>query len=371
MLSYDAMSRIPIAVVGTGFGGRIQVPALAASGRFEVVALVGRRRDATAALAARLGVPRACATLAEGLATPGLRAVSVATPPDTHADYAIAAAGAGMHVLCEKPMARNADEARAMVAAVRAARVIGLIDHEFRFDPNRAMLARLLHAGALGAPRVITALAMSPLFADPYRPAPAWWFDAGSGGGWLGASGSHLIDALRVWAGEIDAVAALVDTFQRERQVEGAPQATLSTADDTFSLLLRFASGAEGMMQQSAVSWGPRLTMARIAGSEGTAWIDDRGQLWRAGPQLRAVEIEPDADLALPAVEIPSDSGPFARWEFPAFVRMAERFADAIEGRPAAFPAAATFEEGLAVQQVMDAARVAARERRWVNPAKD
>ena len=156
MLSCARMGRIAIAVVGTGFGARIQVPALRASGRFDVVALVGRRRDHTAELAARLGVPGALTRCDEALALPGLQAVSVATPPDTHAAYAVAAASAGLHVLCEKPMARTLAEAQAMLAAVRAAGVVGMIDHEFRFDPSRAMLTRLLRAGALGAPRLVT-----------------------------------------------------------------------------------------------------------------------------------------------------------------------------------------------------------------------
>ncbi len=359
------MGRIAIAVIGTGFGARIQVPALRASGRFDVVALVGRRRDHTAELAARLGVPGALTRCDDALALPGVQAVSVATPPDTHAAYTVAAASAGLHVLCEKPMARTLAEAQAMLAAVRAAGVVGMIDHEFRFDPSRAMLTRLLRAGALGAPRLVTTLAMSTLYADPNRPAPAWWFDAASGGGWLGASGSHLIDAVREWAGEFDSVAALVDAFQRQRHESAAGPAS-APADDTFSLLFRMACGAEGMMQQSAVSWGPRLTLARVAGADGTAWIDERGELWRAGPALRAAPVALDADLALPAAEIPPDSGSFARWEFPSFVRMAERFADAIEGRPVAFPAAATFADGVAVQTVMDAARASSREHRWI-----
>jgi predicted dehydrogenase len=361
-------NRIRIAVVGTGFGVRIQVPALVASGRFEVVALVGRREVPARELAAQCGVSRGLTSLDDALAIPAVQAVSIATPPDTHADYAIRAARAGKHVLCEKPMARTLAEARAMRDAVRSAGVVGLIDHEFRFDPARAMLTRLLRAGGLGVPHLVTCLAMSPLYVDPHRPAPAWWFDAASGGGWLGASGSHLLDAVRVWVGEFAAVAALVDHFAAERQGRGGVPVQ-ADADDTFSLLFRMAGGAEGMMQQSAASWGPRLTMARIAGAAGTAWIDERGQLWRAGPGRGAAAVEIASDVRLPDVAISERSGPFARWEFPAFVRMAERFADAIEGKAALEPAAATFDDGVAVQAVMDAARQAAREERWVSPA--
>jgi len=366
------MPRIPIAVVGTGFGARIQVPALIASGRFDVVALVGRGAERTERLAKRLGVPHGFASFDEALGLSELAAVSIATPPATHAEYAIAAAHAGLHVLCEKPMARTLAEADAMRSAALAAGVVGLIDHEFRFDPARAMLGRLVRRGELGVPRIVTCLAMSPLFVDPYRPAPAWWFDAAQGGGWLGASGSHLIDAVRVWLGEYAAVTALLDTYLAERQVSGADSATRCDADDTFSLLFRMACGAEGMMQQSAVSWGPRLTTVRLGGSEATAWIDERGRLWTAGRGREPFSVEIDADLRLPDRAPPENSGPFARWEFPAFIRQAERFADAIDGRAtAAGPAAATFEDGVACQAVMDAARDAARMGRWIALAAD
>jgi predicted dehydrogenase len=363
----EPTSRIRIAVVGTGFGARIHVPAFAASGRFDVVALVGRRAAHTAELAARLGVPHALTSLDQALALAGLAAVSVATPPDTHAEYAIAAARAGRHVLCEKPMARSRAEARAMRDAAARAGVVSMIDHEFRFDPSRAMLARLLHRGQLGAVRTASCLAMSPLFVDPYRAAPAWWFDAARGGGWLGASGSHAIDALRVWLGEYAAVAALIDTYVAEGRADGAGDAAVRCdADDAFALLCRMACGAQCTVQQSAVAWGPRLTLVRIAGADATAWIDARGALWCAERGGVPFAVPIDDDLRLPDVEPPAQSGPFSRWEFPAFIRQAEHFADAIEGRPRAAPAAATFDDGVACQEVMDAAREAARTATWV-----
>ena len=363
------MQRIPIAVIGTGFGARIQAPGFAASGRFEVVALVGRRLHHTRRLAERLGIPQALDSLDAVLALPELAAVSVATPPDTHAEYAIAAARAGKHVLVEKPMARTLAEARAMCASAAAAGVVAMIDHEFRFDPARAMLARVLRRGDLGAPRLITGLAMSPLYVDPYRPAPAWWFDAARGGGWLGASGSHLIDAVRVWLGEYAAVAALIDSAVADRGGGSGDAIGGGAADDSFSLLFRMTCGAAGVMQQSAAAWGPRLTIVRIAGSEATAWIDEHARLWCAGSGRDPFAVPIDQDLHLRAIEPPEHGGPFAKWEFPAFLRQAECFADAIDGRAGGAAPAATFDDGVACQAVLDAAREAGRTGAWVSPA--
>jgi len=349
---------IPIAVVGTGFGARIQIPGFRASRRFVVAALVGRRPERVRRMAERLAVPHALTSLDEALALPEVAAVSIATPPGTHAESAIAAARAGRHVLCEKPMARTVAEAEAMREAAHAAGVVGLIDHEFRFEPGRAALARLLVDGGLGVARLVTAVANIPLFADAERPAPAWWFDAAAGGGWIGASGSHLIDALRLWLGEFAAVAALTDTFGR------------GDAEDTFSLLFRMVSGVQGLMQQTSVAWGPPYVALRVAGSEATAWIDDDGRLWRAGRDGAAAVVDVPVDLRLPSVAAPPDAGPFAARELAAFVRQAERFADAIERPGTTYdPPPATFDDGVACQHVMDAARASARHGRWVQVA--
>jgi predicted dehydrogenase len=90
------MARPGAVVVGTGFGCRVHVPALRTAG-FDVVALVGRDHDRTARRAERLDVPRALTSLDDALSLPGVEAVTVATPPATHADLAIATVRAGKH----------------------------------------------------------------------------------------------------------------------------------------------------------------------------------------------------------------------------------------------------------------------------------
>jgi predicted dehydrogenase len=348
-----------IAVVGTGFGARIHVPGLRASGRFEVVALVGRDAARTRQVAARHGVPLACTSLEEALAGPALDAVTIATPPATHAALTVAAAQAGLHVLCEKPMARSVGEAEAMCATVRKANVVGMLGFEFRFHPSRAMLRRMITRGDLGEPQLLVASDSIPLYVAPYKTPPDWWYDADAGGGWLGASGSHLLDAVRTWLGEARSVSALVDTLGR------------GTADDTFAMLLRMASGARAVLQQSAAVLGPRFQALRISGSEGTAWLDESWTLWHVGRQGDPRPVLVDGDLAPPDVEIPPHAGPFAARELPSFVSLAAAFGDAILGRhgAAGAPAPAGFMDGLACQRLIDAARQAASSRRWVDVA--
>jgi predicted dehydrogenase len=346
--------RLRVAVVGTGFGARIHVPGLRSAG-CEVTALVGRDAARTRHVAERLGVPSAHTALADALDT--VDAVAIATPPGTHAALAVEAARAGKHVLCEKPMATTSAEATAMCEAVDTAGVVALIDFEFRFHPSHAGLARMVARGDLGVPQLLVAIDALPLYVAPYKTPPAWWYDADAGGGWLGASGSHLVDATRTWLGEIAALTAMVDTL-------GA-----GSADDTFAMLLRTASGARAVLEQSAAVLGPRAQLLRLSGSEGTAWIDEAWDLWRAGRAGEPARVPVEADLALPAGDVPPGSGPFASRELPSFARMATAFRDAVRGVPVGAVAPATFADGLACQRILDAAREASRTRRWLRLA--
>ncbi len=130
--------RIPVLIVGTGFGCRIQVPAFRAAG-FDVVGLVGTDAQRTAERAYANSVRCAFTDLRRAIRETGAQVVAVATPPHTHSDIVIEALSHECHVLCEKPFASDVFEARCMLEAQRRAGKICLPGNEFRFLPQRAM----------------------------------------------------------------------------------------------------------------------------------------------------------------------------------------------------------------------------------------
>src|SRR5262249_5010849 len=144
----------------------------------------------------------------EALARPGVDAVAVVTPPFTHAAITREAIAAGKHVLCEKPFARNADEARLMLEAAEAAGVVHLVGTEFRWSTGQASWARVVKRGEIGTPRLVTILMPLPMLADPSGEVPGWWGRAADGGGWLGAQAAHAVDQVRVTLGEFAGVSA-------------------------------------------------------------------------------------------------------------------------------------------------------------------
>jgi predicted dehydrogenase len=334
-------------VVGTGFGTRVHVPALRAAG-FRVDALVGRDAARTARRAYRLGVPKALTDLDDALALPGVAAVTIATPPGAHAPAAIAAARAGKHVICEKPFALDAREAEAMLAAAEQAGIVHLVGHEFRWAPERVLVARAIADGSIGEPRLVTLVQHVPLVADPDARVPPWWFDAAAGGGWLGASGSHVVDMLRVWLGEVAEVSARL----------GVTSARVGVAEDTFTVTVRFRSGADGVLQQTAAAWGPMAGLTRVAGTTGTLWID--GEAVHLADAAGTRQLPVPAELALPSPPEQSDDPRhrFTHLELGPYTRLCEALRAGVDGRP--LPDAVplpTFADGVACMRVLDAIR--------------
>src|SRR3954447_4419746 len=169
-------STLGAAVVGTGFGVITHARALDAAG-IEVRALIGRDPDKTAKRAALFGIEHATTDRAEAFARDDVDVVAVTTPPHTHAEIVLDAVAAGKHVLCEKPFARDLDEAREMLRAAEAAGVVHLLGTEFRFGQGQALLTRTVRAGAIGDPTLAMFLLQLPTLTDPAAEMPAWWDD--------------------------------------------------------------------------------------------------------------------------------------------------------------------------------------------------
>lgn len=341
--------RLGVAVVGTGFGARVHVPALRAAG-FEVRALVGRDGERTARRAARLEVPHSFSSLEQALDLPGVDCVTIAAPPAAHAGLAIAAARAGRHVLCEKPFALDLGEARAMAGAVADAGVVGLVGHEFRWAPAPATLARALVSGRIGRPGLATLASFVGLVADPAAKVPAWWFDPAQGGGWLGASGSHAIDQLRHWLGEVEAVSARLGSVSDRGH---------HAAEDAFAVTATMASGAIAVLAQTGGAWGPAADITRVAGEVGTLWLEGEA-VWlcdRTG--THRLEVAPGLDLGPGPTPSDDPRHRFTHLEFGPYTRLAEAWRDQIQqGRsPDHLPTPATFADGVAVTAVLDAIR--------------
>jgi predicted dehydrogenase len=330
---------------------------------FEVVALIGRDPEKTDARAQRFDIQNAYTSFADALDGADIDAVVIATPPHTHAELVLEAVAAGRHVLCEKPFARDAAEARTMLDAAEQAGVVHLVGTEFRYAPGRMLLRRAIRDGAIGDPRLATFLLHIPLLADPAAEVPAWWSDAAQGGGWLGAQASHDIDQVRTALGEFATVSASLPHVVDHNW----------TVEDAFVVHFRLRNGCAGVMQSAATDRGPMLFATRVAGTRGTVWADgDRVRVADASG-VRDLEIStdvavaapdpPPADLMHSAYDLLHSTG----IDFGPYTRLHETFGALIAGEAAPDdPAPPTFADGVAAMQVLDAIRESAREDRTV-----
>lgn len=344
-------------VVGTRFGANSHVPALRMAG-YEVAGLVGRDFEKTRDIAARIEVD-AFAELGDALVRKP-HVVAVASPPHTHAELTRQAFAAGAHVVCEKPFTHTLEEALELRDLAAAKGLVGLLCHQFRYIASTALFARLLDEGAIGEPRLATFVAHGGLAADVNVWRPEWWFNKDQSGGWFGASGSHGIDQIRDWYGEVDSVSA---------QLFCAADRPADFADDTFDLHFRTKAGLVGTFQSTAAAWGPPVTITRAVGPGGAMWIEDPasvgileatiGSVHVAGPDGARIVPIPD-DLVLPDVAAPGTSvgiPPLAQ-----LYRDLRRMMDG-EVLTRCRPRPATFADGCANMRVMEAVRRSAANR--------
>lgn len=340
-----------IGIVGTGWGARVQVPTFREAG-LNVAAIAGHDREKTKTIAAELDV-RPFDEWRELVR--GVDLVSIVTPPSEHREMALFALEAGKHVLLEKPTAMHAGEAEELVAAAKARpNQLALIDHELRFLPSwRAARERIRE---LGDVRYAEVRYSSPARGDRNR-AWNWWSDAKRGGGVWGAVGSHFADALRYFGVEFEEAQALMRTTIDRRPFENGTREV--TSDDFTTADFRLRGGAVAVMTFSAVATGPDETSMMTVYCE-------RGALRFAGEEvLISTGGKPFETLAGgPMENRPGNSPGGAFGSGTLHLGRALRAALDDGDRDALAPAA-TFEDGLAQQRILDAVRRAASGGGW------
>ena len=222
-----------IGIIGAGGMGGTHARAYQADGRACLSAVMDRDPAQAQRLAAQLGA-RDYASLDRKLEREHLNLVSICTPPASHAETALAALGAGCHVLCEKPLALDGAQARQMVAAARRARRLLVTAFCHRFHEPVMLAREWLHKGKIGK-----LLQFRNRFAGLIPMAGRWFSDpALAGGGAIIDTSIHSIDLFRYLVGDPVSVSARTACLVQEIAVE-----------DSSFILLQTACGAIGSIE--------------------------------------------------------------------------------------------------------------------------
>lgn len=266
-----------IAMIGGGFMGKAHAAAYAAMPMFFWPApampirkvLIDVTHDLAEEGRNRYGFETAGTDWREAVARSDIDAVDIVTPNDSHAEIAIAAAKAGKHIICEKPLARTGDEAKSMLDAVKAAGVIHMVAFNYRRAPAVALARRYIEEGRIGRILNFRGTYLQSWSADPDSPL-SWRFQKDiAGSGAVGDIGTHVIDLARYLVGEIAAVNALTSTYVADRPIQSGGIDKLGTGeknraaprgavdvDDEVMTLLRFAGGALGSIEATRNAHG-------------------------------------------------------------------------------------------------------------------
>jgi predicted dehydrogenase len=271
------IQRLNVGVIGAGFMGKAHSLAYAAMPMFfwpapalphrRIVAEVTEERAADAAL--RFGYDLHTTDWRRIVEDDSIDIVDIATPNDTHSEIAVAALEAGKHVICEKPLARNVEEARAMYEAAKRADVVHMVAFNYRRTPAVALAKKLIDERAIGDILNFRGTYLQDWSADPGSPL-SWRFQKDvAGSGALGDIASHVLDIARYLVGEVAAVNAVLQTYISERPLQTGPVDQLAAAekldgaqtapvevDDEVMTFLRFGNGAVGSLEATRNAYG-------------------------------------------------------------------------------------------------------------------
>jgi predicted dehydrogenase len=299
---------LAVGLIGYEFMGKAHSNAWRQAPRFfdlpvdvQTKTICGRRRAAVKRAAATFGWTNPVTDWRELVADPKIDIVDICTPNDTHCEIAIAAARAGKAILCEKPLARNVDEAKDMVTAVKKARVVNMVCHNYRRVPAIALAKQMIERSEIGD-RIFhfRARYAQDWIVDPDFPL-VWRLQSKiAGSGALGDIFSHIVDLARYLIGEFKEVSAVTETFVRHRPLVGpdgaspvrqldalvpgqarsraahsVKQTGRVTVDDAVTMIGRFQNGALASLEATRFAPGRKNSITlEINGSAGSLFFD-------------------------------------------------------------------------------------------------
>jgi predicted dehydrogenase len=371
--------KMNVAMIGGGFMGKAHAMAYAAMPMFfwPAPAIPHRKVvvDVTEAMAeearARFGFDEAATDWRAVVARPDIDVVDICTPNNVHAEIAIAAAEAGKHIICEKPLARTVDEARAMAEAVRKAGVIHMVAFNYRRTPAVALARKYIEEGRIGTVLNFRGTYLQDWSADPDGPL-SWRFQkAVAGSGAVGDIGTHVVDLAHYLVGPIAEVNAITRTIVPTRPLQSggvdklgasekkadAPRGPVDV-DDEVTALLKFEGGAIGSLEASRNAWGRNnFITLEIHGTKGSILFN-----YERRDELQVMFADDPADARGFRTVYTGPAHPYGEglWPIPALgigysetkiIECRDFFAAVISGRQPS----PNFEDGLLTELVADA----------------
>jgi predicted dehydrogenase len=240
---------VRVGVIGTSvYTDNMHLANLKTHPRAQIAALCGRNPERAQALAQKYEISAVYTDYQAMISEAKPDAVVVSTPDDLHYAMTMAALDAGLHVLCEKPLALTVAQAQAMITKAAAAGVKHMTYFTYRWTPLYRYLHQLIQAGYIGQPYLCN---LHYLGNHGRHGNYRWRFDGARSNGMLGDLGAHVIDLLHWWIGDITRVSATLTTFTRQMDPAGKP---VTPTNDSALLLLEFANGARGTVVVSAMT---------------------------------------------------------------------------------------------------------------------
>ncbi len=341
----------------------------------KLIAICGRNEAAAAEAARRYGYEGYYTDWRRMLEDDRIQLFDNGAPNDAHAEPCMAAARAGKHVFCEKPLARSGEEAKEMLDAVVKAGVKHQVAYNYRFVPAIRQAYDLIRSGMLGKIYHYRAAYLQEWILPHYGTPKIWRLDkkvAGSGA--LGDLGAHIVDLGRFLVGEVKSVSAMTRTFIEERPlVEGSGTGKVDV-DDAFVAIVEFENGAIGTLEASRFAAGHKnYEVLEINGEKGSIRFNlerlNELQVFWVGDQPK--ETQGFRDVLVTEGYHPFWSnwwpqGHIIGWEH-SFIHELTHFLDCIVNKKEVAPFAATFEDGYRAAVICDAIVESARARKQVD----